>query len=190
VLSIRADGHGFQDVSEASNIEPRFIMNGMVLPDLKQLVSSLGGGSFKGASFASSTPRQPDLKPCHPRIVNPSSSDGYELVELSDPEFETSTARAINEKGLILGAGTKEGNRGTYYVWLWMPGTGMTKLPLVCASGSVAMGLNDSGQVAFSAAMSDGSGPTHAGGTETRLSTLGPLVDVTAAPDRSTTKAS
>ena len=159
VLSIRADGHGFQDVSDGSNIEPRSIVNGAALPDLKQLVSSLGGGGgFKGASFASSTPRQPDLKPCRPRTVSPPGSAGYELSELRDEEFETSTARAINATGVVLGAGTKVGDRGTYYPWQWIPDAGMTKLPFVCASGSVAMGLNDGGEVAFSAAMDDGSG--------------------------------
>jgi uncharacterized membrane protein len=159
VVSIRADGHGFQDVSEGSNIEPRSIVNGVLLPDLKQLVASLGvGGGFKSASFASSTPRQSDLAPCRPRTVNPPGPAEYELAELRDEEFETSTARAINDTTIVLGAGTKVSDRGTYYLWQWTPDFGMNELPFICASGSVAMGINDSCQVAFSAAMDDGSG--------------------------------
>jgi hypothetical protein len=156
VLSMRADGQGFHEVSDTSKIEPRTIMYGMPAPDLKQLGLPLG--RFVGGSFARSAARQPELQPCRPRIVKPSRSARYELVELSDPEYETSTARAINEHGAILGAGTKEGNRGEYWVWSWEPAAGMTKLPLVCSGGIIGVGLNDVGQAALSVAMADGSG--------------------------------
>lgn len=159
VLSLRVDGHGFQEVSETSSVEFRSVMNGMVPPDFKQIGSLLGidRAAFKGASFGGSTPNQLDLAPCRPKIVEPADSAGYELVELSDPAFETSTARAINEAGVIIGAGTKEGNRATSYIWLRTPGSGTTLLPLTCANGSVAMDVNDVSLVVASAAMSDGS---------------------------------
>src|SRR6266516_255751 len=84
VLSLGADGQGFQDVSEASNIEPRSIMNGIPSPDIKSLIGQLGGSGktwkFRSGSFGSSTPRQPDLAPCRPRLVSPSASAGYELI--------------------------------------------------------------------------------------------------------------
>jgi hypothetical protein len=106
VVSMRADGHGALDVSAGALVELREVFDGFPMPSHADLERMIGFrlGRVVGGSFVSSRPRLP-FERCRPQI-RPGDSDAFDLVEISHPELESCTVRAISADGLILGQGT------------------------------------------------------------------------------------
>jgi hypothetical protein len=154
VCSFRADGTGFQDMSEAGDVHPIVLTNGVAMPSIRELRQMIGfsGGQIRGMTFGSSKPAVPHA-PCQPHTVTPDDSVGYWLSELTHPEFETATARDVNDNGIVVGLGTRPGQRGDQLATVWGADASATLLGFIGNVGA----LNDEYQVAGTAKMDDGS---------------------------------
>lgn len=154
VCSFRADGTGFQDVSEVDNVHPIVLTNGVPVPSIHDIRKMVGfsGGQIKGMSFGSSRPDVP-YATCRPHTVIPDDSAGYRLYELTHPEFETATARDVNDDGVVVGSGTRPGQRGEQLATIWGADSDATLLRFIGSVGA----LNDEQQVAGTAKMDNGS---------------------------------
>jgi hypothetical protein len=154
VCSFRADGRGFQDMSGAGGVHPIVLTNGMAMLGIRELTQMLGfsPGQFKGMTFSSSKPAVPHA-PCQPHTVTPDDPAGYRLSELTHPEFETATARDVNDNGTVVGWGTRPGQRGEYLATVWGADSSAALLGFVGDGGA----LNVESEVAGTAKMDDGS---------------------------------
>jgi hypothetical protein len=154
VTSFRRDGSGFQDLSEGATARPRYLMNGQPAPDLTALLGE-DLGSVRGMTFARSgtAAEQTPYPPCAPRIVTPSDSQGYQLTELAHPEFESAAAGAVNEAAVVLGSGTRPGHPGVQLLCIWDSDKQGDLLEFTGNPG--VRGLNERGEIAVTADMSD-----------------------------------
>jgi hypothetical protein len=171
VTSFRRDGSGFQDLTEGSTAQPRSLMNGQPLPDIAAL-TGINPGRARGVSFGRFGPatQQHPHPPCVPRTVTPEESDGYQLAQLTHPEFEAAVARDVNEHATVLGSGTRPGQPGTHLLCIWNSDRSGN---LAGFTGNAGLrGLNRSGQTGVTANMTNGS--VHA----VRWSSHGPPEDL------------
>lgn len=154
VTSFRRDGSGFQDLTEGSTAIPRSLMNGQPLPDFAAVLGE-NAGRVRGITFvrfAPATEREPH-PPCVPRIVTPAESQGYQLVELTHPEFESAVAGDVNEATAVLGSGTRPGQPGAHLLCIW---DSTQSGDLLGFTGAARVrGLSENGEIGVTADMSD-----------------------------------
>lgn len=152
VVSFRADGQGVCDVTGPVDI--RTLAKGTRMPDRRELTKLLGFdlGQLVGMTFASSKPRIPHA-PCQPRIVLPADAARYAIREAKHKEFASCRAIDVSDAGVVLGDGNPPGRPGDYFLWT-SPVDGE---PKPCGFIGKPGGINDTGEVAAEARMSDGS---------------------------------
>ncbi len=152
VVSLRADGSGFQEASGKGLIQVHTIMNGFVLSDVIDIVQLAGPNARICGTAFSSTRASKEVPPCSPKVDAASGGEGIELRELPHDEYVTTAALAVNGSGVILGVGTVPGARGDYRLTLWAPDRSITDLGLVCRN-NLGCALNDDGKVAATIAV-------------------------------------
>ena len=155
VVSFRRDGTGFQDLTGGSTATLRSLMNGQPIPDVASLLG-FDPGRVRGATFIRGSARERQLyTPCVPRTVTPDAAAAYQLTELTHAEFETVTARDVNDRMAVLGSGTRPRQPGKQLICMW---DGKRSAQLTGFTGQPSVrGLSDSGDIAVTADMTDGS---------------------------------
>lgn len=151
VVSFRADGRGVCDVQGPVVI--RNLAMGMAAPDLRRLTKLIGfgPGHIAGMTFASSKARVP-YAPCSPRIIEPAAGS-YTIREATHNDFDSCRALDVSNAGVVLGDGSPLGPPGDYLPWTSTIGGE----PKPCGFIGKPGGINDAGEVAAEARMSDGS---------------------------------
>ena len=116
VLSYRSDGTGAMLLDgEAVEVPPQFphIMNGIDIT--RVIVESLREGGLDASkarlveigSASSREGRQPTTQstPCSYAIIDSDPSAGYDLAEITTDDFKLVSARAVSDRGQIVGTG-------------------------------------------------------------------------------------
>jgi hypothetical protein len=170
VVSFRADGAGFLDLSGGPGSRLQQISNGIdvnkfMTDALKTVGVDLEKMQLVGGVFAANNrPRASrTVLTCAPQIVVPDGSEGYEVTEITSPDFAPHSAQGLSNKGLIVGTGGRTDDT-TFIPWMWKAGD----LLRIAASGS-ALAVNQEG-LAVGAA--DGSAALFRDGTVQPIGTI------------------
>ena len=127
---------------------------GMRVPDPRELTKLLGfdPGRLVQTAFGSSGPRMP-YAPCQPQTITPADGGGYVIREASHEQFVSCRAIDVSNAGVVLGDGSPPVRPADYHLWT----APLEGHPKACGLIGQPGGINDAGEVAATAKMSDGS---------------------------------
>jgi hypothetical protein len=149
VVSFRSDGAGFINLTGGAGSGFQRISNGMdvnkfVTDALKNIGIDLEKVQLVGGAFAASGRARASSRvlSCAPQVLVPDGSRGYEIIEITSPDFEARSAQGLNNNGVVVGTGGQIGGP-TSMPWQWNGGR-LLQLPI---DGS-AVAINEDGMVA------------------------------------------
>jgi hypothetical protein len=155
VISFRFDGFGVLQPSQSTDTGPKhipIILNGfnqhkMIVEAMEKLGLDMSNARMGNATFVSTHSPGPAGKlqsTCTFPVEDTESSGGYEILEITDPDFEPMFAYDINDAGCVVGTGRDEQKVPwtTQVPWI-MQDSQVTRLNY---SGS-AWAINDAGVI-------------------------------------------